>query len=317
MTGTRTDPDSGTPPDPPGDTTSHAPVGRVWPTALWLVLLAAFQALGLVLVYRAFVLTPTGQWLESASLAGNVTGYRRIEGTVSLVLDLISIAVIAGAIAVVGFIAIIRRRLLLALVAIIMVAGSNLTTQLLKHQVLGRPSFLDEFARPDHPSLPSGHTTVAMSIAVGLVLVLPPRTRALIAVPGAAYGALVGVATLSAGWHRASDVVAAYLVVGIWAALCGLALLAYRRRRQAAGPAPWSVTTALVFCGLLLVGFGMAALFWLYEDAGGSVLELGQRPLFVAYAGAAAGITGVAASVMGGTLGGLHGVLPGKQQPRR
>lgn len=288
----------------------------MWPGMLWLGALAVVQIVALVQVYRLFVLTPTGQWLESAALAGNVTGYRRIEGTVSLVLDLISIAVIAGATAVVGFIAIVRRRLLLALVAITVVAGSNITTQVLKRQILDRPDYLDEWTRPDNPSLPSGHTTVAMSIAVGLVLVLPPRLRAVVAIPATLYAALVGIATLSAGWHRPSDVVAAYLVVGCWAAICGLALLAYRRQRHSPGPPPLTVTTALVFFGLLLVGFGIVALFLLYDDAGRSVTELGRRLLFVAYAGGAAGIAGSAALVMAGVLGGLHTVLPGRYQSR-
>ena len=74
-------------------------------------------------------------------------------------------------------------------------------------------------------SLPSGHTTVAASVAVALVFVLPPRARGFAAVVGAGYTALVGVATMSAGWHRPSDSVAALLVVGGWAAAAGLALM--------------------------------------------------------------------------------------------
>src|SRR5690606_39114784 len=102
-------------------------------------------------------------------------------------------------------------------------------------------------------SLPSGHATAAAAFAIGLTLVLPPRARGPVSLVGATYAAVVGVATLSSGWHRPSDVVAAYLVVGGWAAAAGLVLVLTQHptavvvRRERAG---WSlvVSSALGTC---------------------------------------------------------------------
>jgi hypothetical protein len=46
--------------------------------------------------------------------------------------------------------------------------------------------------------------------------VAPVALRRAAAVIGAAVGALVAVATMSAGWHRAGDALAAFCVVGFW-----------------------------------------------------------------------------------------------------
>jgi hypothetical protein len=58
------------------------------------------------------------------------------------------------------------------------------------------------------------------------------------------------VATLPAGWHRPSDVVAALLVVGVWANVAGLFILVAqgghatsptgRRTGWRWSPSPWS-----------------------------------------------------------------------------
>src|SRR5262249_47992480 len=119
-------------------------------------------------------------------------------------------------------------------------------------------------------SLPSGHATVAASVAVALVLVLPPRARGIGALIGAGYAAFVGVATMSAGWHRPSDSIAAFLIVGLWAAVAGLALLitpqvgllmggpgAVARRRVVAAEPGESHRFAMVL--LLVVGLVLLA----------------------------------------------------------
>ena len=113
------------------------------------------------------------------------------------------------AIALIGFV---RRRGDLAVAAAVMVAGANASTQLLKTH-LTRPE-LDGFPMPN--SFPSGHTTAATSVAFALVLVLPAAFRGLVALIGAAYAAVIGVATVWAEWHRPSDTIAALLVVLAW-----------------------------------------------------------------------------------------------------
>ena len=161
-------------------------------------------------------------------------------------------------------------------------------------------------------SLPSGHTTVAASVAVALVLVLPPKARAFAAVVGAAYAAVAGVATLSAGWHRPSDAVAAFLVVGVWAALAGLLLLITQRERAqvASADAHRGVVLLLGIGGLLAIVACALALSWLVGLRGIAPPELSRRPLFVGYAGSAAGIAGTMGVVMALVLAAVHRIVP-------
>ncbi|MGW5016554.1 phosphatase PAP2 family protein, partial [Micromonospora chalcea] len=208
---------------------------RGW-TAVWLVVLALLQTAAFVLVWRFAVHTELGQWLDTVALTGNQIGQDRIDGPVDTLLNAMSVVSLLAATAVIGFIALIRGRKALAVTATLLIAGANVTTQLLKH-FLVRPDFgIDPERAAAGNSLPSGHTSVAASVAVALILVLPRKLRAAGAFLGAGYAAAAGVATLSAGWHRPSDAVAAYLVVGAWAAVAGLVLLVFQREQAVVEP---------------------------------------------------------------------------------
>jgi len=104
--------------------------------------------------------------------------------------------------------------------------AANVTTQLMK-LVLSHPRVQGELGAP-YPVLigyPSGHTTAAFSVGVALWLAAPPGRRTAAGAIGLAYGAMVGVGVVAAGWHFVSDVVGAVLVVGFWTALAMVALL--------------------------------------------------------------------------------------------
>ena len=126
--------------------------------------------------------------------------------------------------------ALVRRRFYLALGAVILIGGANITTQILKYDVFTRP---DLSTGPN--SLPSGHTTVALSIALAAVIVAPSALRSTVAIGASATAALVGVATVLGRWHRPSDVIAATFVCVVWAAVGMLAAALVRHRRP--GPA--------------------------------------------------------------------------------
>jgi hypothetical protein len=120
------------------------------------------------------------------------------------------------------------------------------------------------------------------------------------------------VATLSAGWHRPSDAVAALLIVGSWAAVAGLFIaLAQRRHGDVSyGPASSYTTVflSLVSLGLLL---GAALCLRLTEDViPRAVGDLSRGRLFVAYAGGALGITGTAGLMIAAVLSTVHRVVP-------
>jgi membrane-associated phospholipid phosphatase len=112
-----------------------------------------------------------------------------------------------------------RRRPHRAVAVGILLVGTGLTTQALKH-LLAQPRFADWLGGPEgqieNVSWPSGHSTAAMTLALCAVLVAPPALRAITALVGGAFAIAVGYATLALVWHYPSDVVAGYLVAGLW-----------------------------------------------------------------------------------------------------
>ncbi|MEH1166542.1 phosphatase PAP2 family protein [Micromonospora sp. CPCC 205539] len=284
---------------------------RGW-TAVWLVVLALVQAAAFFVVWRVAVHTEIGQWVDTVALTGNRIGQDRIEEPVSKLLNAMSVVSLLAATATIGFIALMRGRIALAITATLLIAGANISTQLLKYG-FNRPDFgLDPERAGVGNSLPSGHTAVAASVAVALVLVLPPKVRAVGAFLGAAYAAVAGVATLSAGWHRPSDALAAFLLVGVWAALAGLVLLITQREQAQIAPGDAHRLAVLLLGGagvLALVASGLA-LSWLVDLRDIGPDELARRPLFVGYAGSAAGIAGTMAVVMALVLTVVHRLVP-------
>ncbi|WP_422747166.1 phosphatase PAP2 family protein [Micromonospora sp. WMMD1219] len=284
---------------------------RGW-TAVWLVVLALIQTAAFGLVWRFAVHTELGQWLDTVALTGNRIGQDRIDDPVDTLLNAMSVVSLLAATAVIGFIALIRGRKALAVTATLLIAGANVTTQLLKHY-LARPDFgIDPERAAAGNSLPSGHTTVAASVAVALILVLPRKLRVAGAFLGAGYAAAAGVATLSAGWHRPSDAVAAYLVVGAWAAVAGLVLLFFQREQAVVEPGDAHRVAGAVLGGAGVVALlaSAVALSWLVDRSTVPVQALGRRPLFIGYAGSAAGIAGTIAVVAALVLVVVHRLVP-------
>ncbi|MFE9690811.1 phosphatase PAP2 family protein [Micromonospora sp. NPDC005806] len=284
---------------------------RGW-TAVWLVVLALVQAAALFLVWRFAVHTRLGQWLDTVALTGNQIGQSRIDGPVDRILNAMSVVSLLVATAMIGFIALIRGRKALAVTATLLIAGANGSTQLLKHYLV-RPDFgIDPERAAAGNSLPSGHTAVAASVAVALILVLPAKLRVPGAFLGAGYAAAAGVATLSAGWHRPSDAVAAFLVVGGWAAVAGLMLLFFQRERAAISAADAHRVAAAVLGlgGVLALVVSGLALAWLASRSGTPADELSRRPLLIGYAGSAAGIVGTMALVAALVLAVVHRLVP-------
>ena len=119
-----------------------------------------------------------------------------------------------------------RGRPLGALTAAIVVAGANLTTQVLK-VVLEHPRYQSVFEghAPMANAFPSGHVTAAASIAIAFTFVVPRRWLPWTAAIGAAYVFAVGVSVVMLAWHYPSDVVGGILVAAGW----GFAALAFRR----------------------------------------------------------------------------------------
>lgn len=277
----------------------------------------AFGALVFV-VYWMFIRTEWGQTVDDAALAGRVLEPKNIISDAWELLDVISVASLAVVSAVLIGIALLRKRFHLAVAIGVMILGANATTQVLKRIVLERPD-LDAGADILINSYPSGHSTVAMTIAVALVLVVPSRLRWLAAVLGVAYAAATGVAVVSAGWHRPSDAVGAWFVVGGWTTLV-LAILALRGRAPVMRPMRTSIAAVLGIFAVGAVGAGVLAIAGLFAaDAWYLEGTFNETREGIAFITSAAGIVATALITVGVLLFALRGTTIGylpEESPR-
>jgi membrane-associated phospholipid phosphatase len=162
--------------------------------------------------------------------------------------DLASLVIIGAVIVAIGL-HFGRRREVIA--AAVLVVGANLTTQGLKAALEHVRYRVAEhgFELPWANSFPSGHTTAAATLAVGLLFVVPARHRLAAAVVGFLLTAAVGFSVMVLSWHYPSDVLGGLLVVGAWA-FAILAVMRFREDRVAAVDDPsrrphdrWAVST--------------------------------------------------------------------------
>ncbi len=212
-------------------------------------LTAAVGAVGvLVAVAMVALRTGAGQRIDQRAMTTVVAG-QDAEVTVLSLLGRVSIgavlAVAAGCVAL----AIVRGRARLAAAALVVIAGANLTTQLLK--VLLERTPLDVLG-PN--SLPSGHATVVASAVGALLLVAPRSLRLAVVVAGALATTITGASTVVAGWHRPADIVAALAVCVAWSAVGSLLVGGSHR------PAPGVVVGSMVGAAgalVLLVAIGV------------------------------------------------------------
>ncbi|HKG39822.1 MAG TPA: phosphatase PAP2 family protein [Conexibacter sp.] len=180
-----------------------------------LAALAVGCALALVVAYVVFVRTHAGQRVDGAALDGRLASFHARHAA-SQLLTTISVGSLALILALLVAQALLRRRVALAVVAVVVVLGALTLTEVLKHLVLVRPDLVPSSL--DHNSFPSGHTTTAFAAGIAATLAAPARWRRAVAAGALLYGTAIGIATIAAGWHRPSDVAGAMLVVTGWAA---------------------------------------------------------------------------------------------------
>jgi membrane-associated phospholipid phosphatase len=123
-----------------------------------------------------------------------------------LAIPLAVIAVAAVAIAVLR-----PRRLRVAALAVVL--GSNFTTQAVKvlteRRIVGDPW-------DQETAFPSGHATLVLSLVVAMILLVSPAWRWTVVVVGGVFTAVVSGALLAVNWHRPSEILGGFLVVGAW-----------------------------------------------------------------------------------------------------
>ncbi len=260
------------------------PTGRTRLFAISALIVVACSA-ALVLLTRYAVGTVSGQRLDTAAM-DSVDGSTATMTTLFDALGSISIGTAAVALALCVVLAVARRHYAHALGAVALVAGANVTTQVLKYQVLDRPDLGVGDVVPN--GLPSGHTTVVASLVLAALLVAPRALRAALTVFGSAAIMITGAATVVADWHRPSDVLAALLVSLIWGALIVLVLAwndsSARERFSPVGTVMPGTATVIgaALAAALLIGVGVR------PDNGWADLELAAGMLGVVGAASAA-----------------------------
>lgn len=217
----------------------------------------------LATVYLLAVRTVPGQRFEDAVLkaAGRVAGSADQAGALDI-LDAITVPAVVVAVILLMLITLLRRRLFLGCLSVAMIAGSVATTQVFQ-QFLQRPILLAQGVRREDQSFPSGHTAVATSLMCALVMVAPYRFRGVVAFLASLWAASVGVATVTASWHRPSDTIGADLIVVGYACTAVAILARWGRVREAALPTPVGRTLRGVltgaYAGVAVLAFAVAA----------------------------------------------------------
>ncbi len=165
-------------------------------------------------------------------------------------------------------VALMRERPRLAIGVAVLVFGTAFLAELLK-EVLPRPALGIDPTGLAFNTGPGGHASIAMALALGLIMVVPIRLRPIAAAAGAAASAIIATSTLAAGWVRPGDVMSGELVaLGIALLMCtvivqvqGDGLLPAPRGTGNIGP-PWVISL-----GLMLGAFVVIDLFLLPDAA--------------------------------------------------
>ena len=178
--------------------------GTVVVAASWLLLVADRQ----------------GRRVDHAVMLAVQDRFSSVRGGILDLLHLVNVASVGLALVVVAGIALARRRPGAAAAGVALVLLTQVLTQGLK-AVLPREGSAEN-------SLPSGHVTVITALVIAAVLALPAALRVVVGLVGTVGVAGASVAVMAVGWHRPSDVIAAF---GVIAAVGGALLLLDGARR--------------------------------------------------------------------------------------
>jgi membrane-associated phospholipid phosphatase len=120
-------------------------------------------------------------------------------------------------------VALLRRRLRVALAVVIVLPAAPLSAELLK-PLLAHAHASVGYLSIGSASWPSGHATAAATLALCALLAAPRALRPTVAALGALFVAAVGVSLLVLAWHMPSDVLGGYLLAALYVSLAAAAL---------------------------------------------------------------------------------------------
>lgn len=200
-------------------------------TPLNLVAVSVLAGFATIAVYLAFVRTFTGQSIDQLAWSGGPGRNTEWHPMVNHRYEVLSTAGLSLALLAVVTTGWLRRKPRMLAAAAALVAGTFASVKVFK-AVLGRPYLTDVLGADEINTFPSGHTAVAAAIAGAALLVVAPRWRAITAIVAGGAATAMGLLTLHAGWHRASDAIGAFTVELAWLAAVVVCLVWWRGRAR-------------------------------------------------------------------------------------
>jgi membrane-associated phospholipid phosphatase len=187
-------------------------------------------AAGTVVVAASWVLLVAdrqGRRVDHALMLAVQDRFSSVQDEILGLLRMVNVASVGLVLVVIAGIAVARRRPGAAVAGVALVLLTQVLTQ-------GLNALLPREGSAEN-SLPSGHVTVITALVVAAVLALPAALRVVVGLVGAVGVAGAAVAVMAVGWHRPSDVIAAF---GVIAAVGGALLVVDGGRRAIVGGAP-------------------------------------------------------------------------------
>jgi len=199
---------------------------RVDRRALLALVTAAACAFGLTIVGVAALAVEAGHARDASVLRGFTGLYASsVESEIAIVARLVDPLpyTVMGLLCIA--VAVARRRTSTAVATAVVLVGSVASAQALK-ALLGQPRYAVWLPGDSMQNWwPSGHATAAMTLALSAVIVAPPTWRAVTGLVACGGTVTVAYSTLALVWHYPSDVVAGFLLAGLWVSVA-LAVLA-------------------------------------------------------------------------------------------
>lgn len=167
-------------------------------------------------VYWLFVILPWGRGLDHVAFVGRLSAGRHLLGASRLLLDAISVPLVAVALAALIWWGRRFGRLREGLLSTAAVAGAAVSAEALKVLLPAATRDGSVVSLSGSGSFPSGHATIAAALALAFLAQSPAPGRSRWTGPAVAWTVVVAIATVTAGWHRPSDAVGGILLAVTW-----------------------------------------------------------------------------------------------------
>ena len=194
--------------------------------------LAWASAVVLLTLYLVMVRTEWGQAVADSAYLARLSEARILRTLDKRFLESIDVWVFLAGGLCLFLIAALRRRWRVGLVVAVAYGVTIVSAELLK-MLLPQPILAIAFeesmgTKAGLNTFPSGHTTFATALVLGLVLLVAPRVRVPVAIVGTGLMIVVAGGVVTAGWHRPTDAFGGVALGSAWMAVTAAALLARR-----------------------------------------------------------------------------------------